>query len=88
MQNFTPMVALRPMETMITILPYIQLTLSILLIVAVLMQRSASGLGGAFGGGFDGGFTTRRGVEKTLFNATIGLAVLFVLSTFIPLLIA
>ena len=78
------------METIIGILPYVQVTLSILLIIAVLMQRSASGLGAGFGGGDDasGTFSTRRGLEKTLFNATIGLAILFVITTFIPLIIA
>ncbi len=77
------------METIIGILPYVQVTLSILLIIAVLMQRSASGLGGAFGGSDTAvGFNTRRGIEKTLFNATIVIAVLFVLTTFIPLILA
>lgn len=75
------------METIIGILPYVQVTLSVLLIIAVLMQRSASGLGGAFGGdGASSTFSTRRGIEKTLFNATIIIAILFVLTTFIPLL--
>jgi len=76
------------METIIGILPYIQVALSVLLVVAILMQRSASGLGGVFGGSdTSSGFNTRRGVEKSLFNATIVIAVLFVLTTFIPLLI-
>lgn len=75
------------METITGILPYVQVILSLLLIVAILMQRSAAGLGGAFGGDdASGSFNTRRGAEKTLFNATIVLAVLFVLATFIPLL--
>ncbi|MCD5384317.1 MAG: preprotein translocase subunit SecG [Candidatus Pacebacteria bacterium] len=75
------------METIIGILPYIQVALSVLLIVAILMQRSSAGLGAAFGGdGFSSGFSTRRGVEKILFNATIVISILFVLTTFIPLL--
>ncbi len=83
------MLALPPMETIIGFLPYIQVILSVLLVIAVLMQRSASGLGGAFGGGdASSTFSTRRGVEKTLFNATIVIAILFVLTTFIPLLLA
>jgi preprotein translocase subunit SecG len=77
------------METIIGILPYIQVTLSVLLIIAVLMQRSATGLGAAFGGdGFSSSFSTRRGVEKILFNATIVIAILFVLTTLMPLLLA
>jgi preprotein translocase subunit SecG len=42
----------------------------------VLLQAKGSGLGSIFGG--DGGvYRTKRGVEKTLYQATIGLAVLF-----------
>ncbi len=74
------------METIIGILPLFQVVLSVLLVVAILMQRTGSGLGGIFGGdNFSSGFHTRRGVEKTLFNATIVLAILFVLTAFIQL---
>ena len=70
------------------ILPYVQLALSILLVAAVLLQQTGSGLGGAFGGdNFSSGFHTRRGSEKILFNATIVLAVLFGLSAFIALIL-
>lgn len=47
-----------------------------LLITAVLMQQKGTGLGSAFGGG-DAVFTTRRGPEKFVFNATIVLSALF-----------
>lgn len=58
------------------LLPLIQILLSILLTTAILLQQRGTGLGGAFGG--DGNvFRTKRGVEKGLFYATIGLAVLF-----------
>ena len=74
------------METIIGILPLFQVVLSVLLVVAILMQRTSTGLGGTFGGdNFSSGFHTRRGVEKTLFNATIVLALLFVLTAFIQL---
>jgi preprotein translocase subunit SecG len=72
-----------------TYLPYIQVVLSILLVVAVLLQRSEAGLGAGFGGeGSTGGRFTRRGVEKLLFNATIVVAILFVLSALAPLLLS
>lgn len=76
------------MENLSNILPYIQIVLSILLVAAILLQQTGNDLGGAFGGGddFSGGHT-RRGVEKTLFNITIILAILFVLSAFLALLI-
>ena len=48
-----------------------------LLVITVLLQ-SSSGQGGLFGGG-GGTFRTRRGVEKTLFQFTIALAVIFVI---------
>lgn len=71
---------------MTQILPYIQVILSLLLIAGVLLQRSESGLGAGFGG--EGGANsrfTRRGFEKTLFQATIVVAVLFAISTLLPL---
>jgi preprotein translocase subunit SecG len=48
-----------------------------LIIVIILQARNSGGLGGIFGGD-NSIFRTRRGVEKTLFNFTIILAVAFV----------
>lgn len=75
------------MDTLKTVLPYIQIILSALLIVAVLLQQQSSGLGGAFGEGnnFGSGFHTRRGFESVLFNGTILLAILFGLSALLAL---
>jgi preprotein translocase subunit SecG len=55
------------------------------LIALILLQIRGSSLSGLFGG--DGAiYRTKRGVEKTLFNATIGVAILFfVLATVIVL---
>ena len=75
------------MQTLISVLPYIQIGLSVLLIAAILLQQSAAGLGGAFGDNFSAGFHTKRGFEKTLFNASIVIAFLFVLSALVALLI-
>ena len=70
------------------ILPYIQIVLALLVIGGVLLQRSEAGLGGAFGGdSFSSGAYTRRGAEKILFRATITIAILFVLSAFIALIV-
>ncbi|MBU1039007.1 preprotein translocase subunit SecG [Patescibacteria group bacterium] len=53
-----------------------QLVISLLLIVAVLLQNRGAGLGGVFGG--EGNvYRTKRGVEKGLFYATIVLATIF-----------
>ena len=50
----------------------------IVLIAIVLLQVRGGGLGGIFGQA-DTTFRTRRGVEKTLFQFTIALVVLFVI---------
>ncbi len=72
-----------------TALPYIQLGLSVALIVAILLQRTGASLGGAFGAdNFSSGFHTRRGLERTLFHATIALSILFALSALVNLIIS
>ena len=69
-----------------SVLPYVQITLSLLLIAAVLLQQTGTGLGGALGGSDSGGVHyTRRGAEKILFQATFVIAILFALSAFIAL---
>ena len=75
------------MQTLIPVLPYIQIGLSVLLIATVLLQQSAAGLGGAFGDNFSSGFHTKRGFEKTLFTASIVIAALFVIFALVALLI-
>ena len=57
-----------------------QLLISFILIVVVLLQTRGGDIGAAFGAGGGGGssFRTRRGLEKTLFQLTILLAVVFV----------
>ena len=55
-----------------------QSLVAIALIVAVMLQVKGGGLGGIFGQP-DSVYRTRRGVERSLFQMTIGLAVLFVI---------
>lgn len=54
-----------------------QIVISIALVLAIVLQSKSAGLGGLTGGDTGGVFRARRGVEKTLFNVTIGLAVTF-----------
>jgi preprotein translocase subunit SecG len=54
-----------------------QILVAIALTVVILLQAKGSGIGTALGGGTGGSFRTRRGVEKTLFQLTIVLAVVF-----------
>lgn len=53
-----------------------QAIVAILLTVSILLQNRGSGLGSAFGSDF-GGYYTKRGFERFLVYATVGLAVLF-----------
>ena len=73
-------------STVLPVLPFIQLILSVLLVAAILLQQRGSSLGGAFGGdNFSAAFHKRRGGELFLFRASIVLAVLFVLSALVSL---
>jgi len=74
---------------MITLLPYIQIILAILMVAAILIQRSEAGAGGAFGGAdnWNAGYHTKRGFEKFIFNATIILAILFAITSLAALVL-
>ena len=65
----------------------VQIILAVLLIIAILLQQRGSGLSGAFGGGEGGAYSTRRGIEKILFRATIVIAVLFFGASIVKLLL-
>ncbi len=64
-----------------------QIILSLALILAVLLQVKGGGLGGIFGQP-DTVFRTKRGVEKTLFQLTIVLIVLFIIISIFALRIS
>lgn len=52
--------------------------ISIVLIVLIMLQVKGSGLGSLLGGDAGGGIArTRRGLEKTLFQITVGLSFVF-----------
>ncbi|MEK7151768.1 MAG: preprotein translocase subunit SecG [Patescibacteria group bacterium] len=64
----------------------VQIVLAALLIITILLQQRGSGLSGAFGG--EGGvYSTRRGVEKIIFRATIVIAILFFCTSVIRLFV-
>lgn len=74
------------MALLSTALPVVQIILAVLLVGAILLQRTGASLGGAFGAdNFSSGFHTRRGLEKTLFIASIVLGVLFALTGLVAL---
>lgn len=68
------------------VLIFVQIFVSILLITLILSQAKGAGLGSAWGGGSEF-YTTRRGMEKIIFTATIILAALFLLLSIANLLL-
>lgn len=76
------------MNLVVKILPYAQIILSVLLVVAILLQQSSAGVGGALGGGSTDGFQhTRRGFEKFLFYFSIVCGILFALFALLSIII-
>jgi preprotein translocase subunit SecG len=76
------------MEAFTATLPYAEIALSLLLIIGIVLQQRGASLGGAFGGdNFASTFYKRRGAEKFIFNATIVVAILFVLGAIAGFLI-
>ena len=61
-----------------------QIILAVALILGIMLQVRGGGLGGIFGQA-DTVYRTKRGVEKTLFQLTIILVVLFVAISLIAL---
>ena len=52
---------------------------AVLMVIAILLQQRGATLGAGFGGSSEL-YTTRRGLDKNLFEVTIFLAIAFVLS--------
>jgi len=61
--------------------------IAVVLIAVILLQVRGGGLGGIFGQP-DSTYRSRRGVEKTLFQATIALVVLFIILSIFSLRVA
>lgn len=54
------------------------IVMSVVLVILIMLQVKGGGLGSLLGGDAGGGIArTRRGLEKTLFQITVGLAVVF-----------
>ncbi|MCC6381491.1 MAG: preprotein translocase subunit SecG [Dehalococcoidia bacterium] len=62
----------------------VQIVVSVVLIVIILLQVKGSGFGAALGGMSGGSvYRTKRGLEKTLFQATIILTIVFIFVSFL-----
>lgn len=62
-------------QNVLNILMIVQIVLAVLLVISVMLQNRAEGLGTLFGGGGEI-YRTKRGLEKFLYNFTIVLAIL------------
>jgi preprotein translocase subunit SecG len=72
-----------------TYLNIAMIILSIALIALIILQSRGAGLGGLSGGDFGGGgYHVRRGIEKLLFNVTIGLSAVFFLLALLNVMLA
>jgi len=69
---------------MATYLYVAQIVVAVSLILIVLLQVRGGGLGGIFGQA-DTVYRTKRGVEKTLFQLTIALVIIFLILAIVSL---
>lgn len=69
-----------------SILQIVMVVSAVLMVITVLLQQRGATLGAGFGSSGEL-YTTRRGVDKNLFDTTVILAVVFVVSIFAGLLI-
>lgn len=72
--------------TIDTILQVITMGTAILMVISILLQQRGATLGAGFGSSGEL-YTARRGFDKNLFDATVVLAVIFVVSILASLLI-
>ncbi len=70
------------------ILTIAQAATAIVLIILILLQQRGTALGSSFGGGEGGGFySTRRGIQKKIYWASIVFGALFVILALLNLVI-
>ena len=62
---------------MTTYLNLAQIIIAIALTVVIMLQTKGAALGSVFGKSDSAVYKTRRGIEKTIFNVTIGLSFVF-----------
>ncbi|MGE5595678.1 MAG: preprotein translocase subunit SecG [Hyphomicrobiales bacterium] len=66
------------------LLNILQIIVSVVLIIVILLQVKGSGFGAALGGMSGGSvYRTKRGLERTLFQATIILTIVFIFISFL-----
>ena len=68
------------------ILFYSQIGVSIILIVFIAIQQRGTALGSGFGGGGEF-YSSRRGIQKKIFYATVAVAALFIVLSVLSLIV-
>jgi len=68
-----------------SIIQIVMVISAILMIITILLQQRGATLGAGFGSSGEL-YTTRRGLDKSLFDTTVVLAVIFILSILAALL--
>ena len=66
---------------MATLFYIVQIILASTLIVVILLQVKSASLGSAFGGTDASIYTSRRGIDRILFQFTIALSIVFLLTS-------
>ena len=69
-----------------TILFYSQIAVSVILIVLIVIQQRGAALGAGFGGGGEV-YSTKRGVQKKIYYATIAITTIFLVLGVLNMLI-
>jgi preprotein translocase subunit SecG len=64
-----------------------QIIVSAALVAVILLQSKGGGMSGVFGGTETAVYKTRRGVERTIFNITIGLSIAFFVITILNVIV-
>jgi preprotein translocase subunit SecG len=72
---------------MATLFYIVQIVLAITLITVILLQVKSASLGSAFGGSDASIYTSRRGIDRVLFQFTIALSIVFLITSLIVLIV-
>lgn len=65
-----------------------QIILGVALVVMIMLEVRGSSMGGFLGGGDSPVYRTRRGFERTLFNMTIVVTILFFAVSFLNVIVS
>ena len=72
---------------MATLFYIVQIVLAITLITVILLQVKSASLGSAFGGSDASIYTSRRGIDRVLYQFTIALSIVFLFTSLTVLMV-